>query len=48
VWVVVEGEQCDDTGSDYYARYPDNADMSVVGVCSSLHAAQKLAISRIA
>ena len=47
VWVVTEGERCDDTGSDFYARYPDNADVSVVGVCSSLRRAQQLALSRM-
>ena len=45
VWVVTEGEQCDDTGSDFYARSPDNADVSVAGVCSSLRRAQQLALS---
>ena len=44
VWVVIEGEQCDDTGSDPMANYPENADMTVVGVCSSLRGAQQLAI----
>jgi hypothetical protein len=47
VWVVIEGETCADTGSDPTAHYPDNADVSVVGVFSSLQTAQRVALLRM-
>jgi hypothetical protein len=47
VWVVMEGETCADTGSDPTAHYPDNADVSIVGVFSSLQTAQRVALSRM-
>jgi hypothetical protein len=47
VSVVIEGETCADTGSDPAALYPDNADVSVVGVFSSLQTAQRVALSRM-